>query len=183
MGVLAEDGRHIELAYHLGRWGVHGMLVLNQNTGAAQLRTTAEQAYVTCSLAAVAEFLPSGAPDTVRSALAIAIRWTDRCLTAERLAAACGVPEAQLRRQLHEARLPSPRRLLAWCRLLHAARLLEAGRLTTERVGMVAGYASGPAFRNACRSLLGASPQELRSHGGFRFVLQRLRAEAATSTQ
>jgi len=39
VGILPDDARQLELAYHLGRWGVHALLVLNRDTGAAQLRT------------------------------------------------------------------------------------------------------------------------------------------------
>jgi AraC-like DNA-binding protein len=177
VGLLPHDAACVPLAYHLGRHGVHAVAIVNERMNGARLRAVTEAAYVACSMGAVAEALPTRVGSIARRALVTAIRWTDECLTAAGLASECGVSLLALRRRLREAGLPSPRRLLAWCRLLHAARLLESTRASTERVGHVVGYASGPAFRNACRGMLHVQPHDLAGMGGFRFVLERMRQE------
>ncbi|MFL5541947.1 MAG: helix-turn-helix domain-containing protein [Longimicrobiaceae bacterium] len=71
-----------------------------------------------------------------------------------------------LRRTLHGAGLPSPEELLAWRRLLHAARLLDDGR-SADSVARALDFSTGSALRKCLKRLTGLRPGELRRQGGF----------------
>jgi len=74
-----------------------------------------------------------------------------------------GVSLPQLRSHLRREGFPTPKRFLAWCRVLLATKLLQDPARTTEGVGLWLNYSSGPSFRNACRRVAGAPPGQLRS--------------------
>lgn len=93
------------------------------------------------------------------------------------LANAVGMSVGRVRRILDEAGMPAPRRLLAWSRLLVAGLRLETGSESTERIGLELDYASGPAFRNACRLLVGCSPTAIARSGGSSFLASRFTQE------
>ena len=81
-----------------------------------------------------------------------------------------------LARHLKGAGLPSPRALIAWGRLLHAAYLLQFRSHTVEAVAAVLGFSSAGALRNQLNRYAGVSPRSIRV-GGVQ-VLVRLLSEA-----
>lgn len=74
-----------------------------------------------------------------------------------------------LRRSLSAAGLPSPEQVLAWRRLLHAARLLGDGR-TADSVARALAFSSGSALRKSLKALTGLRPRDIAGPGGVRRV-------------
>ena len=98
--------------------------------------------------------------------LEVALRFARSPLTIEGLAAKLGIRRRALEQRLSTAGLPPPNRMVAWCRLLHAADLLESGGHPTEGIAEVCGYASASALRKAV-GRCGLSVRVLRAEGGF----------------
>jgi AraC-like DNA-binding protein len=86
-----------------------------------------------------------------------------------------------LRRTLRGAGLPPPEELLAWRRLLHAARLLDDGR-SADGVARALDFSSGSALRKSLKRHTGLRPRELGRLGGFgalaTLFLRRCRGDA-----
>ena len=77
-------------------------------------------------------------------------------------------------RAVADAPLPPPNKLLTWGRLLVAARLLEDGARSADGVAQALSVPSGSAFRNTSQRYLAATPGEMRTRGGGKWVLERL---------
>ncbi|HEX2209648.1 MAG TPA: helix-turn-helix domain-containing protein, partial [Longimicrobium sp.] len=75
-----------------------------------------------------------------------------------------------LRRRLQAAGLPPAEQLLAWRRLLHAARLLEDPQRSVQSVSRSLGFSTASAFRRSLRALTGLRPAEVVAGGGVRLV-------------
>jgi AraC-like DNA-binding protein len=71
--------------------------------------------------------------------------------------------ERTLARHCHIEGLPTPRRLLAWVRVLKAVHLLQNPGRSVSHVAYAAGYSNESGLRRACYDLLGESPRQLRS--------------------
>jgi AraC-like DNA-binding protein len=144
--------------------------------------------------AALAAHLNQGAMETLVQALASAVppplhRWLGPFLlsargaaTVSELARAALCSPRTLRRTLRRAGLPTPEELLAWRRLLHAARLLDDGR-SADGVARTLGFSSGSALRKSLRRHTGLRPRELCRQGGFTALaalfLDRCRPDSA----
>lgn len=89
--------------------------------------------------------------------------------TVPELARAARCSPRTLRRSLGAAGLPSPEQLLAWRRLLHAARLLGDGR-TADSVARALGFSSGSALRKSLKALTGLRPRDVAGPAGVRRV-------------
>jgi AraC-like DNA-binding protein len=86
--------------------------------------------------------------------------------TVPELARAALCSPRTLRRALRAAGLPAPEELLAWRRLLHAARLLDDGR-SADSVARALDFSTGSAMRKCLRRYTGLRPGELRRAGAF----------------
>jgi hypothetical protein len=69
--------------------------------------------------------------------------------------------------------LPTPKRVLEWYRLLHAARHIEAGTRKREAVARRVGLTSGEALGSALHHYGGISWRQLREEVGFTGLLKR----------
>ncbi|HEX8451411.1 MAG TPA: helix-turn-helix domain-containing protein [Longimicrobium sp.] len=115
--------------------------------------------------------------ETLASALPPAVhRWLAPVLVAASapedvaaLARAARCSPRTLRRSLRAAELPTPEQLLAWRRLLHAARLMGDGR-TADGVARSLGFSSGSALRKSLKQLTGLRPRDLSGTGGARIL-------------
>lgn len=92
-------------------------------------------------------------------------------------ARALGVHRKTLVNICARAALPAPVRLIAWCRLLLAAALLEQPTYSIEAVGELLEFPSSTAFRHTIRRHLGVTASEVRRAGGLSFVLARFREQ------
>lgn len=93
-------------------------------------------------------------------------------ITVDEIAAALGMPRKTLARQLAQAGLPSPSRLIAWGRVFMAARLMEDQGRSIERIASDLDFPTPNALRKLLRRLTGLRPNDLRASGG----LDRVRA-------
>src|SRR5262249_55533289 len=87
------------------------------------------------------------------------------------VAAALGIDRRTIVRRLTEARLPGPRELIGWCRLLLVARLLDDPARSIEQTALALDFASAAAMRNMLYRYTGLRVNEVRENGGFRCVV------------
>jgi transcriptional regulator GlxA family with amidase domain len=98
--------------------------------------------------------------------LAHCLHHTAKNLSVEQLARMLGVHKRALQYRESRAGLPSPRRIMAWCRALHAAELLERTGLSRSMIAAATGYCSADAMRKSLHRL-GLAGRLLRRKGGL----------------
>lgn len=162
--------------FEAGRFGVDGLVLAEQDDDPRQVRAFVEQAEARGVLGVVRHAL-HGVRPTVRDATLIAVTRAHQRLTPERLARILGLPRKALASRLAQAGFPPPARLIAWGRLIVAARLLEDEQRSVDSVAMSLDYPSGSAFRNIFRRYLHATPQHVRANGATRFVIDAFMRE------
>jgi AraC-like DNA-binding protein len=102
-----------------------------------------------------------------------------RDLSVEEVAAAMGVHRKTLVDRLRAARLPPPRAMIGWCRLLMAARMLDDPARTVEQVALKLDFPSGAALRNMFKRYTGLRTAEVRENGGVRCLVHAFKQEIA----
>ena len=160
-------GRPPADGFALAQLGVRGMVCLRRDGPEAVVRV-------------LDEFLRRGPLDEMVAALAEVVppsvhRWLGPVLASAAdpgnvpaLARLAGQGTARtLGRALAAAGLPTATELLAWRRLLHAARLLEDGRSVAGAAATLE-FSSPSALRKSLRQLAGVRPAELAGSGGVR---------------
>ncbi len=115
------------------------------------------------------ESLAGVVPPDVHGWLGAALLDASPPSTVPELACAARCSPRTLRRSLSAAGLPAPEQLLAWRRLLHAARLLGDGR-TADSVARTMGFSSGSALRKSLKALTGLRPRDIAGPLGVRRV-------------
>lgn len=96
--------------------------------------------------------------------------------TARTAAEDVGIPYRTLARQLEAAKLPSPKVVLDWYRLLHAAWRMELSHANREVVAKKSGFSSGDVLAKRLRRYVDLSWTELRERVGFNGLLARFEA-------
>jgi AraC-like DNA-binding protein len=99
-------------------------------------------------------------------------RESHRRLCPADLASHCGCSVRTLERYLGDAGLPAPGTLIGWCRILHAARLLDDTGRSLENAAAALGFCGGAALRKSLRRLTGLTPSELRRLGGAAYLAE-----------
>jgi AraC-like DNA-binding protein len=102
-----------------------------------------------------------------------------RALTVEQVAEALGVHRKTLVDRLSTAGLPTPSAIIAWCRLLVSARLLEDPGRSVEQVALLLDFPSGTSMRNMVKRYTGLRPGEVRENGGVNCVMHAFKREIA----
>ncbi len=98
-------------------------------------------------------------------------------MSVEDAAAAMGVHRKTLVGRLRAAYLPPPRAIIAWSRLILAARLLDDPGRTVEQVALMLDFPSGAALRNMFKRYTGLRASEVRQNGGVRCALHAFKGE------
>lgn len=173
--VLDARGRELDL-FRLGRLGVDEVLLDGPDAGLAGLPGALDRALVRAAARRVGARVGGRAPTLFLDGLVWAVEHADESPTPEALAHAVARSVDSYRRALRAADLPPPTRILLWGRLIRAAHLLENEQLTVERIAHGLGYAAATSLARALRRETGASPSELRAHGGLSTVLDALLA-------
>jgi len=78
------------------------------------------------------------------------------------------------RERFARAALPSPGRIIGWCRLLKAAQLLQSQRISVAQVARFLGYGSPAALYRLLHLHTGLNPSDLRRRGAIDLLLQSL---------
>lgn len=87
-----------------------------------------------------------------------------------------------VRRRFRLVGLPPPHELIAWCRMIHAFGLIDAGR-SVEAAARILGFSSGAALRRNLRILTGLTPTELARAGGVGGLIDRLAGRLSRCAQ
>jgi AraC-like DNA-binding protein len=159
--------------FEMGRFGLDSIIIAEQDDQLARrLLTRIEQAEARGLTDALRRALGEVRP-TARDAMLVCVTRAHQRLSPDALARILGVRRKVLSERLVQARFPSPQPLIAWGRLIVAARMLEDPERSADRIAMALEYPSGSAFRNSCQRYLGATPHEIRANGGARWVIDR----------
>ena len=102
-----------------------------------------------------------------------------RAVTVEQVATALNVHRKTLVDRLNAVGLPSPSAVVAWCRLLVSARMLEDPGRSVEQVALLLDFPSGTSMRNMVKRYTGLRTGEVRQNGGLSCVLHALKRELA----
>jgi AraC-like DNA-binding protein len=168
--------------FEAGRFGFDAIIAAGHDDSPTQIVEVIERAMAR-GVGELVRPVVGAAPAVARdAALAVVARAYER-LSPETLARLLGVRRRALTDSLAEAGMPAPQRLIAWGRLIMAARLLEDPDRKADAIALTLDFPSGSAFRNACQRYLGCTPQEVRSRGGAAYVIQAFASELATSSR
>jgi AraC-like DNA-binding protein len=122
---------------------------------------------------ALSRFLPGDARALIRGAAEVAA-----CAgNADDLARIFGVKPPTVTRWCEALRLPPPRRLQVWMRLLLAAQMMEDAGRSIPAAARAAGYATDRSFRRALQEVVGVNPRELRARGALNGVMAAFNAD------
>lgn len=151
----------------LGRWGVVQVIGLDHDDTPYAIAQRLEAARGRPLRALIEQILP---PETSGRARAILAAATDVVTAGQHgrdLAKALHLSRRTLLRWCQRAGLPSPRRLLAWMRVLLACEMLDDPGRTVLSVAHTCGYSSDSGLRRITSKFLEANPSELREQGAF----------------
>jgi AraC-like DNA-binding protein len=162
--------------FDAGRSGVDALIVADEDDDPATVCTVLEQAEAR-GVAGLVRAALDGAHPNVRDAVLVSVTRAHERLTPHRLAETVSVSRRVLARQLVDAGLPPPQKLLTWGRLVVAGGLLEDPDRSADSVALALHFPSGSAFRNACQRYLSATPSEIRARGGAAWVVETMLRE------
>lgn len=159
------------------RAGVNDLVLRDVDDVKVTLRASLTSAADHCSARAVAAELEGLVPANVAAMIRYCLENGRRALTVEDVAAALNVHRKTLVGRLNAAGLPTPSAIIAWCRLLVSARLLEDPGRSVEQVALMLDFPSGTSMRNMVKRYTGLRAGELRENGGLRCVLHAFKRE------
>lgn len=173
------EGRTAQSALALGQSGVRTLIDARDATGWRELRRVlapdADDVART-ALAALAQDL-AGAPADCRQVFDALFSMPARVTTVRGLCERLAVRPSTFMSRFFRARLPAPKRYLAFSRLVRAARLLENTGLSIANVANQLEYSSPQSFGRHLRTMLRISALEFRHRYDGEGMLQRFRAE------
>ncbi|HEX2188196.1 MAG TPA: helix-turn-helix domain-containing protein [Longimicrobiaceae bacterium] len=158
----------LELLRMLGRWGVSEVIVEGVEDTPAGIAKAIRFAQGKLLQGVLEEVLPAHLSGRVRRLLFAAAEAISVGGHSPDLAAILGVTETTVIRRCEQLRLPPPRRVLAWMRVLLAARLLEEEGRTAQSVAYACGYATEAGLRRVMQNFLALGITELRRRGALR---------------
>ena len=167
--------------FEMGRLGLDGLVVMEQDDGGSQLLARIEQSGARALADTVRQALGDLKPTARDAVLTVVARAHER-LSPESLARLLGIRRKLLAERLAEAGFPSPQPLIAWGRLIVAARMLEDEQRSADSVALALEFPSGSAFRNTCQRYVRLAPQQIRASGGAVYVIQAFLAQRRDGT-
>lgn len=166
------------------RAGVNDLVLRGVDDLRTTLRGAVQSALDHCSAKGMLGELRPLVPPSVEPFLRFCLENGRRNLTVEEVAIALGVHRKTLFDRLNAAGLPSPSLIIAWARLLTAARMLEDPGRSVEQVALLLDFPSGTSLRNMMKRYTGLRSGEVRENGGVRCVLHAFKRElTATSAE
>ncbi len=168
---------HSATAHHeavpLVRAGIDTLVLRGIDDGPTALRVAAEAALRGCVQRETIEAIKSVVRSDAAAFIEYCIEHASEAVSVSNAAKALGIDRKTLLNRLATQDLPLPREIVAWCRLLLAARLLDDRGRSIEQVGFAIGCGSGSALSNLFVRHCGSRAAEIRERGGVRYVLER----------
>jgi AraC-like DNA-binding protein len=161
------------------RAGVSQLVFQGMDDFKTSLRSAVNAALDQVSATSLSADFETLIPPVIVPFLRYCLEHARRDITVEEVASAMGVHRKTLVDRLNAARLPSPRAMIGWCRLLIAARLLDDPGRTIEQVALKLDFPSGAALRNMFKRYTGLRTTEVRQNGGARCVIHVFKRELA----
>ena len=174
--VLVSEARGApELLLVLGRYGVERVVDVREPTGWRHLRDTLDMRAGEEVAALVGELVDSGTlTPRVGAFLDTLLSLPPAVATVRMLADGLGLPPTTLTSRFRRAGLPSPKRYLAFARLVRAARLLEQPGRSLAATALALDYSSAQSFGRHVQTLLGLPAAEFRRSHDARTMLALL---------
>ena len=157
--------------------GVNDLVLRDVDDLRYSLRTALSTAADHCSARAILAELEPLLPASVLPMVRYCLENGRRSMTVEQVADALNVHRKTLVDRLSASHLPTPSALIAWCRLIISARLLEDPGRSVEQVALLLDFPSGTSMRNMMKRYTGLRPGEIRENGGVRCVMHALKRE------
>ncbi|MBC7897495.1 MAG: helix-turn-helix domain-containing protein [Cytophagaceae bacterium] len=161
------------------RAGVNDLVIRDMDDVKVTLRASLTSAADHCSASAIAAEVEPLVPPNVAPIVRYCLENGRRALTVEDVASALHVHRKTLVDRLNAANLPPPSAIIAWCRLLVSARLLEDPGRSIEQVALLLDFPSGTSMRNMVKRYTGLRTGEVRENGGVRCVMHAFKQEIA----
>ena len=136
-----------------------GLIIAEQDDEPRRLLTIIEQAEARGIIELLRPTIADVKP-TVRDALLVTVTRAHQRLAPDLLARILGVRRKVLSDRLVQAGFPTAQRLIAWGRLVVAAKMLEDNERTADSVALALDFPSGSAFRNTCQRYVHAAPHQ-----------------------
>ncbi len=156
----------------LARMGVCGAATRDYDDGPAMLRHHINM-MLGCSIAGeVLAALQSRLTPQLTTLIRHLLEDAQKPVTPQTAGKLCHCHPKTLRVHLRNLGLPPLHHLLTWMRLMRAAHLLQDTARPIEDVALQSHFPSGNALRNQLHRYAEICPKQLRSQGGFRFLLQ-----------
>ncbi len=169
-----------EALLQLGNAGITRLVDVRQPQGWTRLRqllaVQAVHEVDRLALEAIRRELGELSPDGQRFFEALFVE-SERVTTVRALAIRMGLLPSTLMSRFFRARLPAPKRYLAYARLLRAARLFEDAGHSIASVANALDYSSPQSFGRHVRTLLGMTAGEFRARFTAATLLERLLAD------
>ena len=164
------------------RAGVNDLVLRDVDDVKVTLRSSLLSAADHCSARTVASEIEPLVPANVAPIIRYCLENGRSALTVEDVAGALNVHRKTLVDRLSAAGLPTPSAIIAWCRLLVSARLLEDPGRSVEQVALLLDFPSGTSMRNMVKRYTGLRTGEVRENGGLRCVLHAFKRELTLSS-
>lgn len=147
--------------------------------GVDDVRSTVQAALVRVfehpARAAIGDAMRSLVPEVAREFFTYCVENAWRPIRVRDVAAAINSSPRPIEAAFRRVRLPAPRHVINWHRVLFGAWHLDSGGLTIERIAEVLRYSSASALSHQFRRYAGFPPSELRARGGFWMLLNVFR--------
>jgi AraC-like DNA-binding protein len=166
--------------FEAGRFGLDGLIVTDLDDEPRRILRLIEQSEARTVLQILRIALGDVKP-TVRDATLVAVARAHQRLSPEALAKILGIRRKTLTERLVQAGFPTAQRIIAWGRLIVAARMLEDPERSADSVALALDFPSGSAFRNTCQRYLHAAPNQIRSRGGANYVISAFLRQIQTA--
>lgn len=170
--VLTDSGVDEADLLEIGGIGIDGIIPDPGPGGQREIREQLQVAMEHAVAGRVRRLAADRLPELAVQCLAAAVQLARGAAQSSDLAEALLLSDGALRSHLRELRLPPPRRLLLWGRLIVAGHILESTAATVEEAAFRVQYSTAPALRAALRSAVGTTPLTLAERGGWRYVAE-----------
>ena len=146
--------------------GVAGVVLRNVDDSRHVFRRTLEAAAQRSHALEIETRLGPHIPEPMRPVFRFMLEHAHGPMDVDRIAAAFGITRQTLRNRLVHHRLPLPRTLMTWCRLLVAGSLLQESGHTLDTVALQLDFSSGHHLGTVLRRYAGAGIAEMRAECG-----------------